>query len=120
MIFEPNQRKYAYNANIIVGTPGRVMDLMEPKNGKVGLEFGDVDHFVLDEADRLMDQGFSEDMYKIHTEIVKQRFDSDCIIFSNFLFREAAERKEPLQSLMLSATFEDCIQDMAKDRIYLC
>ena len=49
------------------------MDLMEPKNDKVGLEFGNVDHFVLDEADRLLDQVFSEDMTKIHKEIVKQR-----------------------------------------------
>ena len=51
------------------------MDLMEPKNDKVGLDFGNVDHFVLDEADRLLDQGFAEDMSKIHKEIVKQRLD---------------------------------------------
>ena len=76
LIFNLYQRKYAYAANIIVGTPGRVMDLMEPKKDKVGLDLGNVDHFILDEADRLLDQGFADDMYKIHKEIVRQRFDS--------------------------------------------
>ena len=51
------------------------MDLMEPKKDKVGLDLGNVDHFILDEADRLLDQGFADDMYKIHKEIVRQRFD---------------------------------------------
>ena len=52
------------------------MDLMEPKKDKVGLDLGNVDHFILDEADRLLDQGFADDMYKIHKEIVRQRFDT--------------------------------------------
>ena len=66
---------------------------MEPKNGKVGLDLSDVDHFVLDEADRLMDQGFAEDMHKIHKEIAKQRFDILFRLIFNLI--QGRSRKSP-------------------------
>ncbi|MCL2761766.1 MAG: DEAD/DEAH box helicase [Treponema sp.] len=46
---------------IVVGTPGRVMDLMERK----ALDLGTVDWFILDEADEMLDMGFFEDVEKI-------------------------------------------------------
>ena len=44
--------------HIIVGTPGRVMDLM--KRGE--LDLSEMDVVVLDEADRMLDMGFIDDM----------------------------------------------------------
>jgi ATP-dependent RNA helicase DeaD len=46
---------------IVVGTPGRVMDLMDRKV----LNLSAVDWFVLDEADEMLDMGFFEDVEKI-------------------------------------------------------
>jgi ATP-dependent RNA helicase DeaD len=46
---------------IVVGTPGRVMDLMERKS----LDVSSVDWFILDEADEMLDMGFFEDVEKI-------------------------------------------------------
>jgi ATP-dependent RNA helicase DeaD len=46
---------------IVVGTPGRVMDLMERKV----LDLSAADWFILDEADEMLDMGFLEDVEKI-------------------------------------------------------
>ncbi|MCL2126844.1 MAG: DEAD/DEAH box helicase, partial [Treponema sp.] len=46
---------------IAVGTPGRVMDLMERK----ALDLSAVEWFILDEADEMLDMGFFEDVEKI-------------------------------------------------------
>lgn len=51
----------AKTANIVAGTPGRVLDLLQ--KGKIdvsGLEF-----FVLDEADRMLDMGFQDELESI-------------------------------------------------------
>jgi ATP-dependent RNA helicase DeaD len=48
-------------AEIVVGTPGRVLDLM----GRGSLLFGDIRVVVLDEADRMLDIGFRPDIEKI-------------------------------------------------------
>jgi ATP-dependent RNA helicase DeaD len=46
---------------IVAGTPGRVMDLMERKV----LDISALDWFILDEADEMLDMGFFEDVEKI-------------------------------------------------------
>jgi ATP-dependent RNA helicase DeaD len=46
---------------IVVGTPGRIMDLMERK----ALDLSAVEWFILDEADEMLDMGFFEDVEKI-------------------------------------------------------
>ncbi|GHT66841.1 hypothetical protein FACS1894110_11220 [Spirochaetia bacterium] len=46
---------------VVVGTPGRIMDLMERKV----LDLSAVDWFILDEADEMLDMGFFEDVEKI-------------------------------------------------------
>lgn len=48
-------------AEIVVGTPGRVLDLM----ARTALRLGDVRFVVLDEADRMLDIGFRPDIEKI-------------------------------------------------------
>lgn len=50
-----------------IGTPGRVLDLVE--SGKMKLQ--DVQFFVLDEADRLLDTGNQQAITKLHTRIKK-------------------------------------------------
>lgn len=47
--------------NAVIGTPGRVKDLIE--RGKIKMEY--FDSIVLDEADRMLDMGFIDDMRSI-------------------------------------------------------
>lgn len=51
----------ANRANIVVGTPGRVLDLLN--QGKLDLR--SLDFFVLDEADRMLDMGFQDELESI-------------------------------------------------------
>lgn len=48
-------------AEIIIGTPGRLIDLMERK----ALLLENIQIFVLDETDQMLNQGFQEDIEKI-------------------------------------------------------
>lgn len=59
-------------AQMVVGTPGRVLDFL--RSGKIRL--GWVDHAVLDEADRMLDMGFIDDVSEIldHTPQERQTF----------------------------------------------
>jgi ATP-dependent RNA helicase DeaD len=50
---------------IVVGTPGRIMDLQERK----ALDLSVVDWFILDEADEMLDMGFFEDVEKIFASV---------------------------------------------------
>ena len=58
--YEP-QIQGAKTANIIVGTPGRVLDLLQ--KGKI--DVSGLEYFVLDEADRMLDMGFQDELEAI-------------------------------------------------------
>jgi len=62
-------------AQIIIGTPGRVMDHLERKS----LSMEHVKMVVLDEADRMLDMGFREDM---ETILSKAKPDRQTVLFS--------------------------------------
>jgi ATP-dependent RNA helicase DeaD len=47
--------------DIVIGTPGRVLDLME----RNALRIGNVKYLVLDEADRMLDMGFIDDIEQV-------------------------------------------------------
>lgn len=55
--------------DVIIATPGRLLDLMN--QGYVKLN--NIEHFVLDEADRMLDMGFINDIKKIITKIPVKR-----------------------------------------------
>jgi len=57
------------SAEIVVGTPGRILDHLLRRT--LNLEF--VKTFVLDEADRMFDMGFKEDVEKIISQCPKKR-----------------------------------------------
>ena len=57
-------KKLKSGVDIVVGTPGRVMDLMRKKELKVN----NLDYFVLDEADEMLNMGFIEDIELILEE----------------------------------------------------
>ena len=63
------QIKGLKNADIVVGTPGRVIDMID----KGHLRVDGIIMFVLDEADKMIDMGFFDDIVTIATNMPKQR-----------------------------------------------
>ncbi len=59
----------ARGVDILVATPGRLLDLVERGNVKLG----HVTFFVLDEADRMFDMGFIRDVRRIASSVSKNR-----------------------------------------------
>ncbi|RYF33851.1 MAG: ATP-dependent RNA helicase DbpA [Comamonadaceae bacterium] len=58
-----------HGAHIVVGTPGRIMDHLD--RGNLNLEA--LNTLVLDEADRMLDMGFHEDIAKVARQCPKER-----------------------------------------------
>lgn len=65
---EPQMRKLAI-ADVVVGTPGRILDHLQRKT----LRLDNVKFLVLDEVDRMFDMGFRKDVEKILRECPRER-----------------------------------------------
>jgi len=63
--FVPQLRGLRDGAQVVVGTPGRVMDLME----RGSLDLSGVRFLVLDEADEMLRMGFAEDVEQIAAKV---------------------------------------------------
>ncbi|MEY2897981.1 MAG: hypothetical protein RL138_34 [Bacteroidota bacterium] len=63
------ERELRKGVSVIIATPGRLLDLMD--QGIVRLD--KIEHFVLDEADRMLDMGFINDIKKVIAKLPKQR-----------------------------------------------
>ena len=59
----------ANGVDVLVATPGRLLDLM----GQGFISLNDVGYFVLDEADRMLDMGFINDIKKLLEKLPKNR-----------------------------------------------
>lgn len=85
--FGPQLASLQRAPHIVVGTPGRLLKHLE----KESLTLVNIDTLVLDEADRMLDMGFSEDITKIISFIPESR-----------------------QTLLFSATYPDEIEYISK------
>ncbi|MEZ7928896.1 MAG: DEAD/DEAH box helicase, partial [Flavobacteriales bacterium] len=59
----------ANGVDVLVATPGRLLDLM----GQGFISLNDIGYFVLDEADRMLDMGFINDIKKLLEKLPKNR-----------------------------------------------
>src|SRR4051795_10424358 len=84
---ERQLRALSRGIDIVVGTPGRVIDHIERRT----LYLGDIFHVVLDEADRMLDIGFRPDIERILRKV-----------------------PTPHQTLLLSATISPEIRTLAR------
>lgn len=75
---EPQIAELKKGAQIVVCTPGRLIDLLATNNGRV-CNLSRVTYVVLDEADRMFDFGFEPQIKKIFSQI---RPDKQCVLFS--------------------------------------
>jgi len=82
----PQISRVRTGVDILVATPGRLLDLM----GQGVLDLGQVQILVLDEADRMLDMGFIHDVKKVLAAVPREK-----------------------QSLLFSATFSDEIRELA-------
>lgn len=64
--YTPQLRALERGAQVVVGTPGRIIDLME----RGALELSHVRYFVLDEADEMLRMGFAEAVEQIAEQVV--------------------------------------------------
>ncbi|MFO1370051.1 MAG: ATP-dependent RNA helicase DbpA [Marinagarivorans sp.] len=67
--FGPQKASLEHGAHVIVGTPGRLIDHVE----KNTLNLGQIKHLVLDEADRMLEMGFAEQLNTILATCPLQR-----------------------------------------------
>jgi superfamily II DNA/RNA helicase len=74
-------------ANVVIATPGRLLSHIQMGH----VDLSDISFFVLDEADRMLDMGFSDDILKISKLLPKSR-----------------------QTVMFSATMPEKIEMLAK------
>ncbi|HWQ90015.1 MAG TPA: DEAD/DEAH box helicase [Desulfitobacteriaceae bacterium] len=87
----PQTRALQAGVDILVATPGRLLDLMNQKH----ISLGDVKLFVLDEADRMLDMGFSHDVKKIIAQLPLKR---QTLLFSATMPPEIAKLADTLLS----------------------
>ncbi len=83
----PQMQKLRSGVDILVATPGRLLDLYSQN----AVKFDQLEIFVMDEADRMLDMGFIHDIKRILKVLPTNR-----------------------QTLMFSATFSDEIRKLAK------
>ena len=86
----PQMMRLRRGVDILVATPGRLLDL----HNQNAVKFNQLEIFVLDEADRMLDMGFIHDIKKLITKLPTDR-----------------------QNLMFSATFSNEIRSLAKKLI---
>jgi len=87
---EPQRERLIWGIDIIVATPGRLLDMAHQR----ALHFDELEVLVLDEADRMLDMGFIDDINKIIERLPLQR-----------------------QNLLFSATISDDVRALAKRTI---
>ena len=85
--YDQELKSLSLGADVVIATPGRLISHISMGNA----DFSRVSFFVLDEADRMLDMGFSEDIKKI-----AQLLPPTC------------------QTIMFSATMPDKIEELAK------
>jgi ATP-dependent RNA helicase RhlE len=66
---EPQSKALRRGVDVVVATPGRLLDHMERQN----VVFDDLEVLVLDEADRMLDMGFAPQLNRIVSEIPPYR-----------------------------------------------
>ena len=88
--YKHQKERLIEGVDILVATPGRLIDMY----GQKAVYFEDVEVLVLDEADRMLDMGFIEDINKV-----------------------IARLPQDVKNLLFSATLSNPVRDLAKSAI---
>lgn len=85
--WDVQKRGMKMGSDVVIATPGRLISHLQNS----GIDLSHVEHLILDEADRMLDMGFADDIMKIISYMPKQR-----------------------QTLMFSATLPPKIRELAR------
>jgi superfamily II DNA/RNA helicase len=85
--YEQEKRSMQHGADIVIATPGRLISHLSLGN----IDLSEVSFFILDEADRMLDMGFADDILQIAKYLPQKR-----------------------QTIMFSATMPEKIRQLAK------
>ncbi len=89
--YEQEKRSMQQGADIVIATPGRLISHLSLGN----IDLSRVSFFILDEADRMLDMGFSDDILQIAKHLPEKR-----------------------QTIMFSATMPEKIRQLAKSLLH--
>lgn len=81
---KPQKQRLIDGVDVLVATPGRLLDLYTQR----AIHFDEVEMLVLDEADRMLDMGFIEDLNKIMDRLP---LDTQNLLFSATLSKKVRE-----------------------------
>lgn len=90
--YDPQIRALREGLDAVIGTPGRMVDLLD----RGSLKLAEVKFLVLDEADQMLDMGFEAEMQKIY---------------------DACDANPDRQTLLFSATFPKWVKSVAMKRM---
>ncbi|MDR2041034.1 MAG: DEAD/DEAH box helicase [Tannerella sp.] len=99
--------------DILIATPGRLLDLIQQKH----ITLKHVKHFVLDEADRMLDMGFIHDIKRILPLLPKQK---QTLFFSATMPQAIANLSKSIlnRPVRVEVTPESSVVDTIEQRLY--
>jgi len=98
-------------ADIVVGTPGRILDHLQRQT----IDLSKVKHLVLDEADRMLDMGFLDDVNRIMSQCPKEK---QTLLFSATIHPEIVELSKRFMKDPVRVSV-DCYVDPSKlEQVY--
>ena len=106
-----NQIKKLAYADIVVATPGRLLDHMQHNS----VDLSKIDFLVLDEADRMWDMGFKEDVGKIVKECPKDR---QTLLFSATISGDLVDFSEKYMKSPVEISVESYVDSSKLKQIY--
>ncbi|MDB6088627.1 MAG: dbpA [Gammaproteobacteria bacterium] len=107
----PHLASLSHEPNIVVGTPGRILELIQ----KEALPLKAIRVLVLDEADRMLDMGFADDLRTIFAATPTQR---QTLLFSATIPQSIREISRELQLDPLDITLHDEPDETTIEQIF--
>lgn len=98
-------------ADVVVGTPGRILDHLKRRT----IDLNQLKILVLDEADRMLDMGFIEDVKKIIRNCPKKR---QTLLFSATISRDIVKLAEDYMNNPVEVQAESYVDPLKLSQIY--
>ncbi|VVC00666.1 putative ATP-dependent RNA helicase [uncultured archaeon] len=105
------QKQALQYSEVVVGTPGRILDHI----GQGSIKLGKVRFFVLDEADRMCDMGFYEDIERIMQALPKER---QTMLFSATITRDVDKLVSQYMKNPANVTGEQYVDPSLLKQVY--
>ena len=109
--FGPQLASLEHKPHVVVGTPGRILKHLQ----KGSLQLGRLNMLVLDEADRMLDMGFQEDIMQIIDKMPRER---QTLLFSATYPEEIKDISLSIQNEPIDVRVEDPVEENKIKQIF--